>query len=71
MVKLDVMYYEGSISRFEERLRIRLFKALLDVNEDIIEEILQDLKPLSESRREGNKPFLHRAKRIVEAENPC
>ncbi|XP_005091879.1 uncharacterized protein LOC101846193 [Aplysia californica] len=70
LVKLDTMFFEGSISRPVEYLRQKLFKALLDINEEAISEILEQLKHVSTACREANMPFLHRAKRIVEAEQP-
>lgn len=70
LVRLDTMYFEGSISRSQEYLRQQLFKALLKIDEDAISELLTQLSDVVSLPREGNEPFLHRAKRIVEAENP-
>lgn len=70
LVRLDTMYYEGSISRAQEYLRQKLFKALLKVDEETVSELMQQLSDVSSLPREGNEPFLFRAKRIVESENP-
>ena len=70
LVKLDTMFFEGSISRSHEYIRQKLFKALLAINEESIKEILEQMTSISDLEREGNEPFIHRAKRIIEADSP-
>lgn len=70
LVRLDTMFYEGSITRPQEYLRQKLFKALLKIDEEEITELVNQLVDVAKLPREGNTPFLYRAKRIAEAENP-
>lgn len=70
LVRLDIMYYEGSISRPQEYLRQKLFKALLKLDEEEILELTDQLADVSKLPREGNMPFLYKAKRIVDADSP-
>ncbi|KAH9488029.1 hypothetical protein Btru_066720 [Bulinus truncatus] len=70
LVRLDTMFFEGSISRSQEYLRQKLFRALLNIDEVSISELMEQLSDVVELPRENNEPFLHRAKRVVEAENP-
>lgn len=69
LVRLDIMYFEGSISRPQEYLRQKLFQALLNIDEKTISELMEQLSDVSNLPREGNTPYLYRAKRIVENEN--
>ncbi|CAG5118872.1 unnamed protein product [Candidula unifasciata] len=69
LVRLDIMFYEGSISRHQEYLRQKLFQALLNTDEEAISELIEQLSDVSNLPREGNTPYLHRAKRIVENDN--
>ncbi|KAI8774574.1 uncharacterized protein LOC106051655 [Biomphalaria glabrata] len=70
LVRLDTMYYEGCITRHLEYLRRSLYKALLKIDEAAISELIAQLSDVDNLPRENNEPFLHRAKRIVDAENP-
>ncbi|GFO35696.1 pnrc100 replication protein h-like [Plakobranchus ocellatus] len=70
LVRLDTMFFEGSISRPQEYLRQKLFKALLQCDAEQTEELLQQLSDVLSLPREGNTPLLYRAKRLVEAEKP-
>lgn len=70
LVRLDIMSYEGSITRAQEYLRQKLFKALLKVDEEAVSELTDQLSDVSKLPREGNTPYLFKAKRIVEADSP-
>lgn len=70
LVRLDTMYFEGSISRSQEYLRQKLFKALIQSDSEETEELLKQLSDVASLPREGNTPLLYRAKRLVEAEKP-
>ncbi|KAK3757662.1 hypothetical protein RRG08_000173 [Elysia crispata] len=70
LVRLDTMFFEGSISRSQEYLRQKLFKALIDCNLEETEELMEQLHEVVALPREGNTPILYRAKRLVDTEKP-
>lgn len=70
LARLDTMYFEGSITRSQDYFRQKLFKALKDIDEDEVTELLKELTCVEDLPREGTTPFLFRAKRIVESDNP-
>lgn len=70
LVRLDTMFFEGSISRQQEYLRQKLFKALIQSDSALTEEMLEQLADVVNLPREGNTPMLYRAKRLVESEKP-
>lgn len=70
LARLDTMYFEGSLSRQEDALRQKLFAALMAADETEIESLVLRLAKISALPSEGTQPHLHRAKRLVEAENP-
>ena len=70
LVRLDTMFFEGSINRQQEYLRQKLFKALLQSDTAMTEELIDQLSDVVNLPREGNTPMLYRAKRLVEAEKP-
>lgn len=70
LARLDTMYFEGSLSREEEGLRQKLFKALLDEEDDEVAALTMRLARVSSLPSEGTLPHLHRARRLVEADKP-
>ncbi|XP_033750726.1 uncharacterized protein LOC117334967 [Pecten maximus] len=70
LARLDTMYFEGSISANQDRLRCELFTALLNENHTRTEYLLQLLKPVCKMADEGNSPLLGAAKRLIDAESP-
>ncbi|KAK3756242.1 hypothetical protein RRG08_035303 [Elysia crispata] len=70
LVRLDTMFFEGSISKEQEYFRQKLFKALIQSDAKLTEEMLEQLSDVVALPREGNTPMLYRAKRLVEAEKP-
>ena len=70
LVRLDTMFFEGSITRQQEYFRQKLFKALLQSDTAMTEELIDQLSDVVNLPREGNTPVLYRAKRLVEAEKP-
>lgn len=70
LARLDTMYFEGSISLEEDKLRQKLFNMLLLSDEPAIEDLLIKLARVVALPYEGNFPYLFRARRLVEAEQP-
>ncbi|OWF54106.1 uncharacterized protein LOC110445682 [Mizuhopecten yessoensis] len=70
LARLDTMYFEGSISSDQDRLRRELFTELLNENFTRTEYLLQLLKPVSKMADEGNSPLLGLAKRLIDAASP-
>ncbi|KAK7105952.1 hypothetical protein V1264_017264 [Littorina saxatilis] len=72
LARLDTMYDEGSISCAEDEMRKDLFSALLPNNTDDMQiiKMSEKLCHVSGLPLEGVLPYLHRAKRLVEADMP-
>ncbi|KAK7492616.1 hypothetical protein BaRGS_00016095 [Batillaria attramentaria] len=70
LARVDTMYFEGSLSRDEDVLRQKLFRALLESDETEVSDLLLRLARITTLPSEGDLPHLHRARRLVEAENP-
>lgn len=70
LARLDTMYFEGSISADQDRLRRELFTELLNENHTRTEYLLQLLRPVSKMADEGNSPLLGVAKRLIDADSP-
>ena len=74
LARLDTMSIEGSLSQEEDSLRHELFAVLLAANErnqkSEIKDLLLRLARIAALPSEGTMPYLHRAKRLLEAERP-
>lgn len=70
LARLDTMFYEGSISEEQNSSRQELFSALLNINKEKIEELVNRLDDVTKMKNEGNEPLIGRAMRLYEAGNP-
>jgi hypothetical protein len=70
LARLDTMYFEGSLSRDEDVLRQKLFKALLEEDDAEVGALSLRLAKIAALPSEGTMPHLHRSRRILEAEQP-
>lgn len=70
LARMDTMYFEGCLSRDEDALRQKLFRALQDIDETQISDLMLRLASITALPCEGDLPHLHRARRLVESENP-
>lgn len=70
LARMDTMYFEGCLSRDEDVLRQKLFRALQDIDETQISDLLLRLARITALPCEGDLPHLHRARRLVESEKP-
>ncbi|KAL3866247.1 hypothetical protein ACJMK2_043562 [Sinanodonta woodiana] len=70
LARLDTMFFEGSISKRQNRLRKNLFDALRDIDEKRVESLIQDFDSVVRFSDEGNEPLLGTAKRFLSSEEP-
>lgn len=70
LTRLDAMFYEGSISEDQNCLRLDLFSALLNIDQQKIEAIISQLSDVVNMKDEGNEPLIGRAKRLYEVQRP-
>ncbi|KAK3599362.1 hypothetical protein CHS0354_009862 [Potamilus streckersoni] len=70
LARLDTMFFEGSISERQNRLRNDLFSALLTTDKVRVEDLIQELDEVVHIPDEGNEPLLGTAKRFLSTEEP-
>ncbi|KAL5005514.1 hypothetical protein ScPMuIL_018970 [Solemya velum] len=70
LARLDTMFFEGSISENQDVLRLALFEALKEANEERIDDLIGQLQCVTSLPCECNHPLIGTAKRLVEAEKP-
>ncbi|XP_067680570.1 uncharacterized protein [Haliotis asinina] len=70
LVRLDTMFFEGTISSVENGMREQLFNALLQQNEEEIRSIVTKLDYIMNIPCEFGLPLAGQAKRLTVAETP-
>lgn len=70
LARMDTMFFEGSISKKQDVLRLDLFEALKEANETKIADLINKLSCVIDLPCECNHPLIGTAKRLIGAENP-